>query len=815
MKNKTKIVIGASILSLSLCTALATGIANIGQLFAENETQSEVKKYVDLKPGDQVIFGGDEYTVLDPAKGTIMKRQSIKNELTNDRHKYTDSQEVMEKWHTEKNTDSDDFKRYVDTGNTSVRLPEMEELYIGNIKNFIPNLGSGVVTWTSTDGTVEGTKQVLNYMGSFPSPWTYFKGYLQDDGTCKISDEKIPGADGFKAVDEPIWPRDGRGETSATVSWDIKQKYSITEDVNPKEHLWTYTTQFQGMQRVKDYIYDSSRNCAGIYDTTPHAMCFTSPTVEHSHTNYADIIGGPISSCPTCGNFHPSRIYKESLGQANKTLKSYDLKEGDECNKADNPQATAHLRPVVTTDLSNVLFTTGSEGKPMKGDPQNEVVSLTMYDPDITLTIPEEQKQPKVIMAGEPIELDYSASTGSDQKIKVVVWNNKTNTYYNSDTFKTEVDSTGKLSILTGTHLRMGAGSYTLYLYNEESTGENKSSHASAITEIPVIVQRDLKSNDYEMSGNKIIEDANSYNENGVTFTISNDYVFKNTLSHIRVGTLDELNNDETSIKFVKDFFTYNKEGIYARKQTEDGYDYSDCLHVQFADTETGEYGTTIMLPIDSLIIDAKDPYFPSGKNGEAKPITIEKISKKPTGLFNSRSGPGEDIEENYSTEHTKLIPHANDYTANMYNGNTLKPEATPIENGIKSYKLEAAPLTSDGKVDTSKEVIKQTIQTADEAFKDCEPYFELEGKDAFWIKVTAVDQAGRETTIEQKLYMNSTQPAVPTISAVLQDGKDTAYAGGEIKNEDGELIPNWSGSDIRLTLSLSDEQLREWHRSL
>ena len=30
MKNKTKIVIGASILSVSLCSALATGIVNIG-----------------------------------------------------------------------------------------------------------------------------------------------------------------------------------------------------------------------------------------------------------------------------------------------------------------------------------------------------------------------------------------------------------------------------------------------------------------------------------------------------------------------------------------------------------------------------------------------------------------------------------------------------------------------------------------------------------------------------------------------------------------------------------------------------------------
>lgn len=60
MKNKTKLVIGASILSMSLCTALATGIVNIGQLFAENEAQThaEIKTYSDLKPGDMVYSQG-------------------------------------------------------------------------------------------------------------------------------------------------------------------------------------------------------------------------------------------------------------------------------------------------------------------------------------------------------------------------------------------------------------------------------------------------------------------------------------------------------------------------------------------------------------------------------------------------------------------------------------------------------------------------------------------------------------------------------------------------------------------------------------
>ena len=79
------------------------------------------------------------------------------------------------------------------------------------------------------------------------------------------------------------------------------------------------------------------------------------------------------------------------MSQANKTKKSYELKEGDECNIYDGAQYTAHLRPVVIADLSNILFTTGTDNKSMNGDPQNEAVTLTMYDPNIKLDIPQDQ----------------------------------------------------------------------------------------------------------------------------------------------------------------------------------------------------------------------------------------------------------------------------------------------------------------------------------------------------------------------------------------------------------------------------------------
>ena len=811
MKNKTKIVIGASILSLSLCTALATGIANIGQLFAENETRSEVKKYVDLKPGDRVIFGGDEYTVLDPAKGTLLKKST----LNGSRHKYTDSASVIANWLTEKRSNAGDFVSVDPRG--GVRLPEYKELSANG--RMIGNIGSGVVTWTSTDGRDEGTKVVLNALGSGPAPWSYIKGEVQQDGTCKMLDGEIANNrvnSDFAAVDEPIHIADERGDSILHVPILISQKAHYLNPLKGFDYVYKTEYQFTGLDAIKA---SSPTGYCRAKGTLKHPACESKLEPGHNHAKAGTI----YESCSVCEkrgyrpndgwdsngiSFEQNATYGNSV-----ELQGFEyIASGDECNTYSGAQSTADVRPVVTTDLSNVLFTTGSDGKPMNGDPQNEVVSLTMYDPDITLTIPEEQLTEKTVKLNDELVFDYTASSGANQKIKVVVVNDKTGKVHDA---KTKADAstnpTGKIRISTGSEFKMPAGRYTIYMFNEQdnSSVSGKSNTSSAILKVKVNLQQTVWNSDYTITGDNIIDGQNIYNENGSKFTVKSDY-FIETVPYVRVGTLDELNDSEHPIPYMKDSFTYTKEGVYARKQTEDGYDYSDCLYIQFSENAVGDGTISVQAPIDFLIIDAKDPYFPSGKNGEAKPITIEKINEKPTGLFNSRSGPGEDIEENYSTEHTKLIPHANDYTANMYNGNTLKPEATPIENGIKSYRLEAAPLTSDGKVDTSKEVIKQTIQTADEAFKDCEPYFELEGKDAFWIKVTAVDQAGRETTIEQKLYMDSTQPAVPTISAVLQDGKDTAYAGGEIKNEDGELIPNWSGSDIRLTLSLSEEQLRE-----
>lgn len=390
---------------------------------------------------------------------------------------------------------------------------------------------------------------------------------------------------------------------------------------------------------------------------------------------------------------------------------------------------------------------------------------------------------------GDVIEREYGyAEPGANRYIKLIVRDEEGQPIRYETMEDISISSNRKFSIDTGkSGLNLPVGTYTLQVFVEEdnSAVAGKSNHASEIYETKLNLQQSLTAADVSESGDKASTGSDYYNENGVIFTIKNtdeNGNIGNTYPYIRVGTKDELNNN--TIGFTTASSTYKKDGIYERKQDDD----SNALFVELCTNSDGSGQKTTMLPIESVKIDAKDPYFSSGKNGEGKPLTLE-------------DGEG---------EHKKVIPHANDYTSDMYNGDTLKPDAVPIENGIKSYKLTATPLTTDGKVDDSKEVITQTIQTADEKFKDCEPYFELQGKEAFWVKVTAVDQAGRETTIEQKLYMDSTQPAAPAVSAVLKDGSDTVYAGGDIKNEDDQIIPNWSGSDIKITLSLSADELKE-----
>ena len=61
MKKKYKIGLASGLISLSLISAIATGIVKTGNLFAEDP---DVFSTSSFQPGDMVNIGGKQFTVL-------------------------------------------------------------------------------------------------------------------------------------------------------------------------------------------------------------------------------------------------------------------------------------------------------------------------------------------------------------------------------------------------------------------------------------------------------------------------------------------------------------------------------------------------------------------------------------------------------------------------------------------------------------------------------------------------------------------------------------------------------------------------------
>ena len=253
-------------------------------------------------------------------------------------------------------------------------------------------------------------------------------------------------------------------------------------------------------------------------------------------------------------------------------------------------------------------------------------------------------------------------------------------------------------------------------------------------------------------------------------------------------------------------------------------------MYVQLAtgaDGSANSTKTTTTLRLDKVMIDTKEPYFPSGKDKEEKPIKIENIKDPdpaPASFFSAVFGlgdtPANDLEEEFGGKHIKLAPNAKDFASSDYGADGKpKADAVALKDGIASYKLEAKALDpTTGLVDASKPEINMTINTSDTKFsdEDVKPYFELKGEDAYWIELTAVDRAGREKTLQRKLYMDDSVAAKPAVEVnsitTKDDGTEvkTKYEGGLLEDENGNKVANWVGTDIQIDLSLTDDELKE-----
>lgn len=324
-----------------------------------------------------------------------------------------------------------------------------------------------------------------------------------------------------------------------------------------------------------------------------------------------------------------------------------------------------------------------------------------------------------------------SATTGENHSIKLIVKDESGKIIRYAALEDLSSGASGEVSINTGADgLNLELGSYTFMLVNEQdnSAVSDLSDHSSAPVEIPVELQHNLTAADIMESGNKV-EGSDFYNEGGVSFAIKDTAENGNISSsfpYIRVGTLEELNDTTNPIPFASSVVKYTNDGVYERVSSEDtatypdGYDYSGCLYVQLADSSDGSGNTTIKVPIDSVKIDTMKPYFPTGKNGEDKAITTENIKEATaakTSFFDAvfSDQPSADLDEEFAGEHTKIIPHAKDYAATMYEGGKLKADATSLKGGIEKYELSARALKPDGTVDEAKAAITQTIQTNEE----------------------------------------------------------------------------------------------------
>ncbi|RGC16529.1 hypothetical protein DXA38_07550 [[Clostridium] innocuum] len=782
MKRKHKIGIAAGVISLSMVTAMATGLINTGNLFAEDP--KSIPSSVQFQPGDMVNIGGKQFTVLND-------NQLLAYDNAADNIYFDEVPDILRSW-----------EESIKSTGDSAYLSGNAELSDAVDITDVPNLGNGTNSWTGTAGTVDGTIQ---------------EGFQQ-----------VLGPDGKIAKQTLEW---------STLNGEICVGEEVSTD-------WLTSDIRMGEGVGDEYQYgwvQIQRN----YNGAPYYTAYkTMNYVRYQDETWDEAIERQLRALP-CGNSGKGcwenakpGIDKPAGPPVTGTLGIYvwgshgplnpygDLVPAGPCGTEEKKQQAA-VRPVISADLSSITYVKNSSGTPVNADPQTEAVNLVMHDSSIDFTMNASQSKKIEAISGDTIKLNYeSATTGENHSIKLIVKDESGKIIRYAALEDLSSGASGEVSINTGADgLNLELGSYTFMLVNEQdnSAVSDLSDHSSAPVEIPVELQHNLTAADIMESGNKV-EGSDFYNEGGVSFAIKDTAENGNISSsfpYIRVGTLEELNDTTNPIPFASSVVKYTNDGVYERVSSEDtatypdGYDYSGCLYVQLADSSDGSGNTTIKVPIDSVKIDTMKPYFPTGKNGEDKAITTENIKEATaakTSFFDAvfSDQPSADLDEEFAGEHTKIIPHAKDYAATMYEGGKLKADATSLKGGIEKYELSARALKPDGTVDEAKAAITQTIQTNEEKFKDVEPYFELKGKDAYWIQITAYDRAGRTISAEEKLYMDSTIPGKPVLKAELQNDDKTEYPGGVIENEQGEKIANWSNQDISITLSLSEEDEKE-----
>ena len=841
MKRKHKIVIAAGVISLSMITAMATGLINTGNLFAEDPTTLSSTVFSGFQKGDKVILGGKEFVILDPNSAKLLAMENASTDTL-----YGDAENSISTWEST-------FKNSADSkeiANGVISIPSYDDLGGDSAFPFL-NLANGEVFWTtsngfkedSTNGSVvdENTKIAIRADGTGIAKKSYTASTgMKEDFTCN---------DGVTVVTDFVSKSDLVSDDSEETVCKIQRNFSQN-----------CCSSWAGCMAAIQYSTEgtemsSQERCAKAYAALTgvddanfdSALSSVGEVYTGGGWRYLDgdnmLVGDSPDWCPNEKDFHYVTTWPSSVSTS-----VVKVKEGTECISGSIGLSKAAVRPMVTADLSSTLFVSAN-GTPVDADPQSSAVSLTLQDDGIKFTLAADQDTSLEASNSDTIKIKYDTTditTGTNQNIKVIVIGKDDSGKDKIIRYETleNLDSTpsGELNIdLSSKGLNLEAGSYKLQLFNEQDNSGaadgGTSNHASAMQEISLDLTQGLEASDVTAEGNKVPTNTDFY-DGSVKYSISDtaSAAIQNEYGYIRIGTLAELNHASTPTAYTSGSTTYTKDGVYEPVQEvdEDGnlkvdgegqpvYNYDNCLYVQLAtgnNTSDPSFKATTMLRLDSIKIDSKDPYFPSGKNNEEAPITVENIkdpNPTPTSFFASvfsmGDTPGEDLEEEFGSKHIKLIPNAKDYAASDYNGDgTLKSTAKALEGGIVSYKLDAKYLDGNGSVDNSKTFTPMTINVDDAKFKDIAPYFELQGTDseAYWIELTAVDRAGREKTLERKLYMDDSVAAKPGVEVnsitKKEDGTEVKnkYEGGLVEDENGDEVANWVGTDIQIDLSLT-----------
>ena len=195
MKRKHKIVIATGVISLSMVTAMATGLINTGSLFAEDPTTLSATVFNGFQAGDKVILGGKEFVMLDPKNGNLLSMENA-GEIV----EWKDVENQRASWNSIlKGTD--DGINVINGDSSIVSYADLEIVKgcSGDSCSLIANIGNGSPFWTGTVGenqlddgsfaTDNNTRIVIDEAGEERKTVKYGSGEMGVDFKCSTVDK--------------------------------------------------------------------------------------------------------------------------------------------------------------------------------------------------------------------------------------------------------------------------------------------------------------------------------------------------------------------------------------------------------------------------------------------------------------------------------------------------------------------------------------------------------------------------------------------------------------------------------------------------